>query len=109
MKLADIDSQTLEQLNNACGGVFSHIQDHCEARGLEAHLSVQTHFEGLTHGQMKLYIQLIGGMEMEDYAVAKLEGSAKVIGWNLYLHDTVGSARANLARAESKIPQRVLH
>lgn len=116
MRLTDIDAPTIEQLNSACGGVFNVIQDHCEATGLEAHLSVQTHLEGLEYGQMKLYIQLLGGSgtDLEDYAVALLEGSAKVIGWNLYLHDTVGSARANLNRANSKIPAvtaetRVLH
>jgi len=114
MRLTDIDAPTIEQLNSACGGVFNVIQDHCEATGLEAHLSVQTHLEGLKYGQMKLYIQLLGGSGAEDYAVALLEGSAKIIGWNLYLHDTVGSARANLNRATSKIPAdtadtRVLH
>ena len=113
MRLIDVDAPTLQQLNSACGGVFSVVLDHCEEVGLEAHLSVQTHLEGLEYGEMKLYIQLLGGHDMEDYAVARLEGRAKVIGWNLYLHDITSSARSKLNSATAKVdkaaPKRVLH
>lgn len=114
MRLIDVDPPTLQQLNSACGGVFSVVLNHCEEVGLEAHLSVQTHLEGLEYGEMKLFIQLMGEQDMKDYAVARLEGSAKVIGWNLYLHDITSSAKAKLRSATVKIdkaapPERLLH
>lgn len=112
MRLVDIDAATVAELDGACEGLFSNLKEHCAQHGYEAHLTVQTHLEGLPEGEMKLYIQIVGGMDTLDYAVATLGGNAKVIGWNLYLHDTMASAKASITRATSAIEDhepRVLH
>ena len=103
MELTDIDSTTWRQLDNACGGVLGSLEAYCIANGCQASLTVQTHLEGLEKGQMKLFLQIVKDGETADYAVARMEGSAQIIGWNLYLHDIMESARNHLDRAVSKV------
>lgn len=105
MQVKDLSEGAFKALDQACGGVFKSLQAFCLATQCQAHLSVQTHLEGLEHDEMKLYVQVVHGDETRDFAIAKLEGSAQLIGWDIYLHDRVDSARNYLDRANSKIEQ----
>jgi len=103
MLIQDLLEGAFRALDTATGGVFSSLRAHCEAHGCEAHLSVQTRLEGLLDDEMKLYVQVVKGDETKDFAIARLEGSAKIIGWDIYLHDRTSSARSYLTRANKKI------
>jgi hypothetical protein len=97
MKLSDIDEITLEKLG------ITWLHAYCEANGYEAHVSIQTHIEGLEKGEMKMFLQIVANGETIDHAVARLVTSAQIIGWNLYLHDVMSSARSHLDSANAKI------
>lgn len=103
MKLSEIDERTFSRLDESCQGVLRTLRDHCIEHGREALITVQTHIEGLEKGEMKLFFQIVGNGETIDYAVAKVYGSIQTIGWNIYLHNTLTSARSYLDRALSKI------
>ena len=102
MRLIDIDAETRQELDTAAGGIFAELQVYCEVNRYEAHLTIQTHLDGLEKDEMKLYIQIVGGLETLDYAVARLGGKAKIIGWNIYLHDTLASAKTSITRATDR-------
>jgi len=103
MKLSEIDERTQERLDRICGGVFTNIKD-CIANDCEIHLSVQTSIEGLKDDQMKLFILVTDGAgDTSAYAIAKLKGSAQILGWNLYLTDLMASARSHVSRAQNTI------
>jgi len=105
MQLREVSKAALQVLNDACDGLFDSVKDHCEAHGHEAHLSVQTHIEGLPHGEMKLHIQIVGADDTVDFATARMEGYAKIVGWDIYLTDTLASGKAHLNRANAKMAQ----
>ena len=98
MELTDIDESTLEELDNACGGVFSLLKEYCLAHDYKAHLTIQTHLEGLENGQMKMYITVVKDGNVIDHAVGNMNAAAQIIGWNLYLHDILTSVRLGLSR-----------
>lgn len=62
-----------------------------------------TYLNGLPDHEMRLYVTALddGGTQM--FAQAPLEGSARVIGWNLYLTERKLVIRESVARAVSKI------
>jgi hypothetical protein len=103
MQIQDLDQPTFRTLDDACGGTLQALLTLHESQGYEVHLSVQSHIEGLKDGEMKLYFQVISEGETKDFAIARLNGSAQIIGWNIYLHDRLSSAKVNLNRANLKI------
>ena len=103
MQIQELDSKTLEALDTGNGTFRSLLTMH-ESYGYDIHLSVQTHLEGLPDGEMKLFIQIVEGTETKDFAIARLVGAeAQIIGWNIYLHDRLSSARVNIGRANLKL------
>ncbi len=98
MKLDDIDDKTLEQLDAGSKGYFSRVKELCRTHDYEAHLTIQTDREGLEEGQMKLFVQIVKDGDTVDYAVARLGGSGKIIGYNLYLADLMDCVRGGLDR-----------
>jgi hypothetical protein len=103
MQIQALSEGAFAALDTACNGIFGHLQDFCTTHRYQAHLTIQTHLEGLQKGEMKLYIQVTDGNETKDFAIARLEGSAKIIGWDIYLHDRLDSAKSYLGRADEKI------
>jgi hypothetical protein len=99
MRLSQIDVGTFITLDSACEGVLTSLQDYCASHSCEADLSVLTHLEGLEEGEMKLFLVIVKDRETVDYAIARMEGSAQIIGWNIYLQDILESAKNHLDKA----------
>jgi len=64
------------------------------------HLTIQTEIEGLPDREMKMFISVEGETE---YAIARLGGSAVIVGWDIYLRDKTTSAKQHLRRAQEQI------
>jgi len=103
MKLSEIDEQTFTELDDACGAVLSELRAYCLINECEAVLTVRTCLEDLPKGEMKLYLQIVSDGDTVDYAVAKVRGSIQRIGWNIYLADTLESARSYVGRANERM------
>lgn len=102
MNLSDIDDPSMALLDEATEGLFSSLRARCNAHGWEAHLTVQTSLEGLPDDTMKLFVVVTAGDQTKDFSVGVIKGSLKTLGWNIYLHDRLNSARFHLNRATAK-------
>jgi hypothetical protein len=91
MLLHELSKPAFNLLDGASNGVLSALR----ARYPRVHLTVQTKLEGLPEGQMKLFISVEGET---DYAIARLGGSALMVGWDIYLHDITQSVRQHVER-----------
>jgi hypothetical protein len=102
MLLSDLPVLSRETLDSASDGLFtSLLYAHPEV-----HLTVRTQAEGLQEGEVKLYIMVLNGQEMADYAIASLGGAAKIIGLQVYISDKLASARARVAQVAADISRR---
>ena len=92
-------------LNEATGGWLDRCQELCKARGLDLHMSVQTYHEGLPDKQMKLCLHAFDGDENTAlFFDVDLEGrTMRTLGWNLYLHEHLASAREHLQSAKAAL------
>lgn len=96
MLLTELTQDSFSLLDLASKGVLSQLRERYPL----VHLSVQTRIEGLPKDEMKLFITVEGETE---YAIAKLGGSAVLVGWDIYLTDRTQSARQHLQRANEKM------
>jgi len=104
MKLTDVSKPMRDQLDLASDNLFTSLENYCLDNDCEVYLNVQTRLEGLEKGQMKLFVQIVDDGDTLDYAVINLrEGSAQLIGWNIYLDDVMESAKSHLASAHNNI------
>jgi hypothetical protein len=92
MLLSDLPTRARTVLDEATSGLFTRMLDTYD----EVHLTAQTHLDGLSLGEMKLYVTIINKGDTVDYAVAKLGGSAVLVGWEIYIGDKIASARATI-------------
>jgi len=105
MRLSDIDEGTLEILDQSCDGTISALQGYCFSQRCEAHVSIQTHLEGLERGEMKMFLQIVREGDTVDYAIARMNAPAQTIGWNLYLADLLDSVRGRIDCANKAMAQ----
>ena len=93
----------MELLNNSTNNAFTRLRDSCDP-GDEIHVDVLTRLEGLPGDEMKLAVQVLdpGGKTRFFHSVG-LTGSARVIGWNLYLLDKTQGIRRSVRSALAKL------
>lgn len=104
MRVAEYN-QLGRALNEATGGWLTICQELCKARGLDLHMSVQTHHEGLPRGQMKLCCQAFDADDKTAlFFHVDLKGKRlQILGWNLYLHETFAQVRKDLSGAQDAL------
>ena len=101
MKLSKLSEESFAKLDASCRGVLTTLRDYCIENQCEAHITAQTSIEGLAEDEMKLFFQIVRDNEMIDYAIVKVYGSIQVIGWNIYLHDTLNSVKYHLNKGNA--------
>ncbi len=92
-------------LDSASGGLLSAFAAECERRGLEPHVYVLTHLEGLAEGEMKLCVHAIGPSGTKTQQSVPLGPGQHKLGWNLYLHERTTAARKAIERANGRLDQ----
>lgn len=92
-------------LDDATGGWLGRCQELCDQRALDLHMTVQTYHEGLPGKTMKLCFQAFDAQDNTKlYFDVDLEGKRlRTLGWNLYLHECMTSARKHLQGAQDSL------
>jgi hypothetical protein len=103
MQVSKIPIGLLHALNEATRGKLKEIQDYCQSRQFELDVSCMTYLNGLPGQEMKLYVTATSEGGTELFIQAPLEGSARVLGWNLYLNEKAQAVRENVRKAVEKI------
>ena len=107
MLLADLRDEALSLLDGAMHGHLRALRERYAGTAAQIHLTVQTHFEGLAVGEMRLFVNVVTAEVIEEWAVGRLGGSAAKVGWDVYVRDTTQDAQATLAHMQRKAPPRL--
>jgi hypothetical protein len=103
MKASEV-GKFYDPLNDASRGRFRALHHLCETEGWDLNLWVQTHLDGLSDKEMKLYFQATEKDRTKLFFYVTLaDTESQILGWNLYLQDKISSARNSLTSAEAKI------
>jgi hypothetical protein len=105
MYVQNVAQDLLQALDEACRGKLTEVWHYCRDRGWELDISTVTFLEGLPDKQMKLYCTGYGDGKTHLFIQADLEGKARVLGWNLYLTETLAKAKGHIGDARKKIDQ----
>jgi len=92
-------------LDSAMHGYLRALQERHAGTAAHIHLTVQTHFEGLAVGEMKLFVSVITAEVIDEWAVGRLGGSAAKVGWDIYVRDTTLDAQVSIKDLQRKPPQ----
>ncbi len=95
--------QFSKPLDAASGGLLSAFAAECARRGLELHVYVLTHLEGLAEGKMQLCVHALDSDGTAARRTVSLGPLQHELGWNLYLHERTTSVRNHLARARERL------
>ncbi len=99
MNVLDIPRPLLDALDAAAGGRIGEVRRRCEAERWALDVTCVTHLEGLPEGDMKLRVTASDGARVTLFLEANVEGSARVLGWNVYLTERMAEVRRSLAGA----------
>ena len=100
MLLADLRDEAVSLLDSALHGYLRTLRERYAGTAAQIHLTVQTHFEGLAVGEMKLFVTVVTAEVIEEWAIGRLGGSAAKVGWDVYVRDTTLDAQASLTRMQ---------
>lgn len=103
MQASKIPKPLFTELDIASRGKLQEIQRHCEVQGWELDISCLTRLEGLPGREMKLTVTATHDGCTELFSQAPLEGSARILGWNLYLTEKASAVREGVRRAIRRI------
>jgi len=105
MYVQNVAQGLFQALDEACQGKLTEVWHYCRDRGWDLDISTVTFLEGLPDKQMKLCVTGLGEGKTHLFIQADLEGKARVLGWNLYLTETLASAKGHIEEAGKKIDQ----
>lgn len=99
MRIEDL-GELGQALDAAANGLLTALAARCERRGLELHIYVLTHLEGLPKGRMKLCIHAVGPDGTETLQSCDLGPAQRELGWNLYLKECTSKVRQAIRNAK---------
>jgi len=96
--------QSLDEATDGAVYACAHV---CRENGWKPRGFVQTHLDGLPHGQMRL---ILYGIDPQSDAIkyfdtARLEGEAQTTGWNLKLYELTSGVRRGLRRIRAGLDE----
>jgi len=90
-------------LDAASGGLLAAFAARCERKGLELHVYVLTHLDGLPDGEMQLWVHAMGPDGTAARRGVPLGPAQHALGWNLYLHERLSNVRSSLQQAHVQL------
>lgn len=104
MKITELGGEFREALDLATNHAFTRMIQHCEVTGEEAEVTVLTHIEGLSKGEMKLTVQFFKeGRTTFFHQTPLTDQKAQTLGWNVYLLERTTAARQAVSSANTKL------
>jgi hypothetical protein len=103
MHVEKIPELLFQALDEASRGLLAKVKLYCQQEGYELDISVVTFIEGLPDKQMKLTVLATKDDETVIWNQAPLEDSARTLGWNLYLYETMAEAKGHLRKAQRNL------
>jgi len=103
MHVDNIPDSLFAALDTASRGILQDVRTYCQKNGHALDISVVTFLEGLPDKQMKLAVLATKDDKTTIWNQAPLEGAARVLGWNLYLYETLNEAKGHLRKAQDNL------
>jgi hypothetical protein len=103
MYVEKIPEGLFQALDEASRGALTNVRLYCQREGCELDISVVTFLDGLPDKQMKITVLATKDGKTVIWNQASMEDSARVLGWNLYLYDTMADAKSHLRKAQRNL------
>jgi len=103
MYIEKIPEALFQALDEASRGALTTVRLYCRREGCDLDISVVTFLEGLPDKEMKLTVLATKDDKTVIWNQAPLEEAARILGWNLYLYETMSDAKGHLRKAQRNL------